>query len=181
MGMPVGNHLSITSLSLLRRRIVLVTAVVFAVALTALTARDLLPSANANGEERTISFFNIHNKETITITYSDFRKVGKFHVPHRASSFMQALGSMEFVFEDCRANFDVPAGILEKGSVLKEPAKAVEGRRGTSCGRLAQAEALSASVTVASQRSQLAVRGPAFPHDTASAVMPTPSVPMLSA
>ena len=75
MEMPVGNHLSITSLSLVRRHFVLVTMVAFALCLTALTARDLLPSASASGEERTISFFNIHNKETITIVY---KKDGRY-------------------------------------------------------------------------------------------------------
>ena len=75
MEMPAGKILSTTTVKFAQRWSIL-TAFALVVACTSFFAiRDFVPSASAVDEERTISFFNIHNKETITITY---KKNGRY-------------------------------------------------------------------------------------------------------
>ena len=75
MEMPAGKILFTTTVKFAQRWSIL-TAFALVVACTSFFAiRDFVPSASAVDEERTISFFNIHNKETITITY---KKNGRY-------------------------------------------------------------------------------------------------------
>ena len=75
MEMPAGNILFTNSVKFAQRWSV-VAALTLLVACTSFFAiRDFVSSAAAVDEERTISFYNIHNKETIEITY---KKNGRY-------------------------------------------------------------------------------------------------------
>lgn len=75
MNMPSGNNLSITEMSSARRAIAIAIATVLIACASILVHDDVMSTASAVEEERSISFYNIHNKETITITY---KKDGRY-------------------------------------------------------------------------------------------------------
>jgi len=75
MEMPAGKFLSTTLLRIARRWSVLTALGLVISSAGFFGLRDFVSNASAVNEERTISFYNIHNKETITVTY---KKNGRY-------------------------------------------------------------------------------------------------------
>ena len=75
MEMPAGNILFTKSVKFAQRWRVIAALTLLVACTSFFVIRDFVPSASAVDEERTISFFNIHNKETIEITY---KKNGRY-------------------------------------------------------------------------------------------------------
>ncbi len=75
MGMPAGNNLFTKSVKFAKRWSTIAVLTAFVACTSFFAIRDFVPDASAVDEERTISFYNIHNKETIEITY---KKNGRY-------------------------------------------------------------------------------------------------------
>ena len=75
MDMPAGNNLPNSRIMPSRRALAYAVGALLAVFTLVCAQIGLAPSVSAAGEERTISFYNIHNKETITVVY---KKDGRY-------------------------------------------------------------------------------------------------------
>lgn len=92
MDMPAGNNLPNSRIRPSRRALAYAVGALLAV-FTLVAQTGLAPKASASGEERTISFYNIHNKETLTVTY---KKDGRY-IP-------SAMEKLNYFMRDWRRN-----------------------------------------------------------------------------